>query len=330
MYQAFIGIDVSKAKLDLGWLRDPETNKVKTKVFKNNRDGFYSLSEWIIKQTKVVASEVLITIEPTGVYHEAIAMYLADEGFNVILVNVVHAKRYAQSLGHTHKTDRADSIALAKYGHAQHKELELWQPPSHEARRLEALIRRREMLKKDLVREQNRLEATEVSGVSIRVEQSLKDLIRVIENEIESLTKDIDDHIDQNPDLKDVRKRLETITGVGNVLSCEMVSLFNRIKFRSAKQLAAYLGLIPRIRKSGAWKGQSRITKTGPSHIRAKLYMGAVAAIQHNAEIKALRDRLIAKGKTKMQALVAAMRKLAQICFGVYKSGKAYEPQMQK
>ncbi|EGG92796.1 Il-IS_3, transposase [gamma proteobacterium IMCC1989] len=108
-----------------------------------------------------------------------------------------------------------------------------------------------------------------------------------------------------------------------------MVYLFAAKSFVNAKQVAAYLGLIPRLNESGVFKGRTTLSKSGPSRVRAKLYLASVSASTHNHEIKAQRDRLLKAGKTKMQALCAAMRKLVQICFGVIKNQTEYQFQVR-
>ena len=93
-------------------------------------------------------------------------------------------------------------------------------------------------------------------------------------------------------------------------------------------QVAAYVGLIPRLNESGVFKGRSSLSKSGPSRIRSKIFLATVCACTHNPDIKAQKDRLIYAGKTKMQASGAAMRKLIQICFGVIKNQTRYQPQI--
>jgi len=121
-------------------------------------------------------------------------------------------------------------------------------------------------------------------------------------------------------------KLLLTVECVGEVVAREMVYLFAAKSFRNAKQVAAYLGLIPKLNESGAFKGRTTLSKSGPSRIRAKLYLASVCdASTHNSQIKSQRDRLIRAGKTKMQALCAAMRKLVQMCFRVIKNQTEYQ-----
>lgn len=324
----FTGIDVSKEKFDVGWLRDVKTGKKKTKVFKNTRAGHQQVQDWLLNNLKVPAQDIVITLEPTGVYHEALMYFLHDCGFQVLLVNPGKARKYAQSLNQIHKTDKLDAVTLAWYGHAQQHKLTLWQPEAPEIRELKVMIRRLDALEKDLQREQNRQEAAQVSLSSDRVAQSLKDMIETLKAEIERLQQDIDNHIDRFPELKRNRQLLQSIKGIGAVMSRELVYLFASKRFKSAKQAAAYIGLIPKLRESGKLKGRTMLSKIGSARIRAKLYLAAVCASTHNPDIKAQKARLLKAGKVKMQALGAAMRKLIQICFGVIKHQCEYQPQL--
>lgn len=321
-----IGIDVSKAKLDCCWLRDPEAVKLKTKVFKNTAPDHRKLGQWILAQTKSLAEEIHIVMEATGVYHEPLAYALYELGFQVSVVNPARTKEFSNSLGATHKTDAKDSLMLAQFGHRMKPGL--WQPEPPEARELKALLARLEALEFDLQREMNRREKADFSGLSQRVFDSLEHMIKTFKEEKRRLEHDIDDHIDRHPQLKKNRELMASIPGVGPVLSRTILSVIHSRDFTSAGQLSAYLGLIPRIQQSGQWKGRSRLTKQGPSRVRAKLYMAAVVATKANPDIKRQYERLQANGKCKMQALGAAMRKLVQICFGVVKHQSEYRPQL--
>ena len=322
----YIGIDVSKEKLDCCWLRDPEKNKIKTKVFKNHHADHDALGRWILSQTAAAPEDVGVIIEATGIYHESLAYALYEQGLQVSVVNPARPHEFAKSLGNTHKTDAKDSVILAKYGHRMTPEL--WQPEPVEARELKALIARLHALEADLQRENNRLEKAGFSRTSERVIESLTLMIERLEAEKNRLEQDIDDHIDRHPQLKKDRALMESIPGVGEVVSRLMLSVLHSRPFSCAGQLSAYLGLIPRIQESGTWKGRSRLSKQGPAKIRAKLYMPAVVSIQHNPDIRAQYERLLKNGKSKMQAVGAAMRKLVQICFGVVKHQSEYRPQV--
>jgi transposase len=98
-------------------------------------------------------------------------------------------------------------------------------------------------------------------------------------------------------------------------------------QFKCAEDLAAYLGLVPVQRQSGtSLRGRSRMSKAGPADVRAKVYMAGVVASKHNPHVRALYQRLLAAGKTKMSALGACMRKVVHLCFGVLKTRQPYRP----
>ncbi|MBN3493794.1 transposase [Vibrio neptunius] len=120
---------------------------------------------------------------------------------------------------------------------------------------------------------------------------------------------------------------LQNVVGVGNVMYRKLVYLFSAKQFSSAKQAAAFVGLIPRLNESGNLKGRTTLSKVGPSRVRSKLFLVVVSANTLNPDVKEQKRRLLAAGKTKMQPLVAAMRKLIQICFGIHKTKTEYQPQ---
>jgi len=169
----FIGFDISKDKVDLCWLRDPATNKKKTKVFKNNQLSFKDIEQWLLSTTQAVAEKVVITVEPTGVYHEPLMYFLYQQGFNIVLANPGKAKKYAEALNIVHKTDKSDAIMLASYGYAKHSIVNYWQPEAKEIRELKALLRRLDALESSKQREHNRLEASEFNAASERVIQAV-------------------------------------------------------------------------------------------------------------------------------------------------------------
>jgi len=317
----YLGVDVAKKKLDC-MLLDSSSGKMKSKVVDNTAAGFDSLLEWLGKQK---VAEPHVVMEPTGMYHEGAALTLADAGLTVSLVNPAQLRAFAQGLGVKTKTDKQDSTVLAKYGATQKPAP--WQPPSMSARRLKALLTRRDAVADDLQRERNRQEANDFSLTPEAVRDSIAQSIAFLEAELKRLEKMIASHIDDDPDLRNKKDLLETIPGVGPRVATHMTTLFAGRTFDSAEQLAAYLGLVPVEWQSGtSVRGRPHMSKAGPAHLRKVLYMPAVVARRCNPHIKALNERLMAKGKSKMAAIGAAMRKLAHLCFGVVHSGKPYDP----
>jgi len=320
----FIGIDVSKAKLDCCLLLDVASNKRRAKVVANSKTGIADLLAWCIKQQAPV-HELHAIMEGTGVYHEQAALALSDAGAAVSIVNPAQVKDFGRSLGVRTKTDGVDSFVLARYGALLKPKP--WTPPAQEARTLQALLSRREAIAQDLQRERNRLEKADATDTPLLIRQSIEDSIDFLEKQLAKLQQDIDDHINKHPNLKDDRDLLISIPAVGPQVGNHLLSAMHNHEFQSAEQLAAYLGLVPVERQSGtSLLGRPRLSKAGPARIRAVLYMAAIVATQHNPHLKALYHSLQERGKTKMSALGAVMRKLVHLCFGVLKTRQPYQP----
>lgn len=318
-----LGIDVAKAKLDCVLL-DKARGKQRDKSVPNTPAGVMLLLQWL-REREVPAGELVVVMEPTGVYHEAAAQALHDAGLAVHLVNPARARNFALSQGQRGKTDAADSRSLAQMGLQQ--ALQRWTPPSPSARMLKALLARRAALAEDLQRERNRLEKAQATPVPAAVSQSIEQGIAFVEQQLRALQRQIDDHIDSDDDLKHKRTLLLSIDGVGPRVADEFTAILGFMRFDSAEQLACYLGLTPQRWESGSSvRGRARISKAGPVALRKLLYMPAIVAKTHNRHVRELYERLLARGKPKLVAITAAMRKLVHLCFGVVSSNTPYDP----
>jgi len=192
----YLGVDVAKVKLDC-MLLDTSSGKLKSKSVENTAAGFTKLLEWLDKH-KAIKPHVVM--EPTGMYHEGAALALADAGLVVSLVNPAQLRAFAQGLGVKSKTDKADSAVLARFGATQNPTP--WQPPSQSARRLKALLARRDAVADDLQRERNRQEANNFSPAPEAVGESIAQSIAFLEAELKRLEKMIAGHINNDPDLR--------------------------------------------------------------------------------------------------------------------------------
>ncbi|MBA3240515.1 MAG: IS110 family transposase [Acidobacteria bacterium] len=319
---SIIGIDISKLKFDLCLLR--ENGKLKHKVFPNTPSGFAQLSAWLQKQK---VERVHACMEATGTYGQALATYLFDAGHVVSVVNPAIIKAYAQSHLSRTKTDKADATLIARF-FAERKP-PAWHPLAREVRELQALVRRLESLLEMHQMEVNRLEA----GVSADlVEESLTGHIAYLTEEIKRTTALIHQHIDQHPTLREQRELLISIPGIGNTTAAKLLAEMLDVKlYKSARQLAAFAGLVPRLHESGSSiKRKTRLSKIGAPRLRKALYFPAIAAIKYNPSIKAMSLRLKERGLCPMQIIGAAMRKLVHIAYGVLKSGKPFDPALVK
>jgi transposase len=318
----YIGMDVAKDKLDCCLLREANDTKRKAKVVANSVSGVNNLLAFIDKEG-IARNDVHVVMEGTGVYHQLAAELLYDAGVRVSIVNPAQVKDFGRGLAVRTKNDSKDSFVLARYGALLQPAA--WTAPSQAARLLQAYISREDAIKKDIQREQNRREKSVVGNAPQDLLVSIDETVAFLEGQLETIRRKIRDHIKKHPDLKDDMKLLTSIPGVGPEVGHRVLSVMHNHQFRAAEQLAAYLGLVPVERQSGSsLHARPRMSKAGPGRTRAVMYLPAVSATRWNPHVRALAQRLSSKGKNPKAIVVAAMRKLVHLCFGVLKSRTPY------
>ncbi len=252
-----LGIDVSKNKLDCALIDNSNHAKFKFKVVSNSENGFNALIDWLSKHMKSAISEYNFVMEATGVYHEKCADWLFNAGSKVSVVNPAHIKYYGQSLGVRSKNDKKDSVVLARYGLTQNPIS--WEPEAPEIRIIKALASRLNAIEKDILREENRYEKSNINPCSDSVLESIKMILAVLNEEKINLQRLIDMPINQYAYLKHNYALLQTIPSVGPVVSRYMLIVIGSRTFKSASQCAAYIGLIPIQNESGIRNQESGI-----------------------------------------------------------------------
>jgi transposase len=312
---AVLGIDIAKAKYQVALLL-PE-GKLRHKSCPNTLAGFEQLGAWLQRQH---VTRVHACLEATGTYGDALATWLHEAGHIVSVVNpaIIHA--YARTQLARSKTDRLDAALIARYTATQQPPA--WTPPALEIRQLQALVRRLDALQGMRTQETNRLAA---GGVVVEVRASIEAVLANLDAQSAHVQQLIRQHLDQHPGLRAQRDLLTTIPGIGEATAAVLLAeLFDK-RSTSARQAAAFAGLVPRLVESGTLRGRSRLSKIGPSRLRKALYFPAVTALRWNPTIRAVRARLHAAGKPTMVIIGAAMRKLIHLAYGVLKSGRAYQ-----
>jgi transposase len=314
VHTAILGIDISKEKFDVALLRG---GKYKHKKFTNVRKGFEELSEWL---GKLGIETLHACMESTGIYGEGLAEYLYDRGFRVSMVNPAKIKGFAWSELKRSKTDKLDASLIARFCAAMNPSL--WEPDPKEVRELRSLVRRIDALLSMRQQELNRLEVSDEI-----LKKSINRHISYISKEIEELKEGINRHIDRNPELRDKRRLLESIPGVGEATIHVILSHFASIeKFPGPKCLASFLGIAPKHHRSGSSvRGRTRMSKVGRSSLRKAFYMPAVVGLRYNPVLADLRRRLKEAGKPPMLIVGAAMRKLVHIIYGVLKNKMPFD-----
>lgn len=309
-----LGIDISKDNFDAALL-GTSFSKPRHKAFPNTLAGFERLATWLGEDT------VHACMEATNTYGDALARFLYERGHTVSVVNPARTKAFGQTQLARAKTDKADAALIARF--CQLHQPEPWVPPLPEVAHLQALVRRLEALQEMQQMEKNRRDTAPAT-----LHADLDEHIAFLETQIQKTQKSIKDHIDTTPTLKSQSDLLVSIPGIGTTTAAALLSEIGDVtQFASARQLAAFAGLDPRVRQSGSSvRGRACLSKAGSPRLRSALYFPALAALRFNPAIAALRARLLAVGKVKMLIVGAAMRKLLQIAFGVLKSGKALDP----
>lgn len=319
-----LGVDVAKAKLDVALWLSVSKKWYACKV-DNDEAGCRKLLTWAQTKSGAGTDAIRVVMEATGVYHEVAAECLHDAGCRVVIANPKRVRDFARGLGFLTKTDTVDARGLARYG--EHGEAQDWQPPAPEIKTLRALLARLAAVAEDLRREQNRQEKALVGSTPELVRDSILRSIERLTAEHARLRKAIDDHHDQHPGLKAERDLLQTIPAVGPVSADQLLCLLRSRPLDSARQAAAVSGLVPVEYTSGSSiRGKPRLSKQGNPKLRAVLYMASIVAIRHNNELRAIYDRLLAKGKAKTAAIGALMRHLVHIAFGILKHQLPYNP----
>jgi transposase len=309
-----LGIDVSKAKLDVALLRD---GKLKHRSFDNRASGFDLLLTWL-DERGVDRDALHVCMEATGPYSEACATHLCDAGLRVSVVNPARVKGFAQSELSRNKTDQADAALIARFCAAMRPEP--WQAPTPELRKLRALIERLQALQDNAQQERNRLAVCD-AAIRVNIEAHLTFLL----DAIAALEREIDDHVDHHPDLRERAKLLSSIDGIGTLTASKVLAYAGHVdRFASAKAFSAFIGVAPRQRRSGTTLQRTMMGKGGSNALRHALYMPAMVALRFNKTVAALGERLAARGMAKKAIIGAAMHKLAHLIYGVLKTGQPF------
>lgn len=316
--RAVIGIDVSKARLDVALVRAGRGAEVRG--YANTPSGYEALLKWLERRG---AEEGWACLEATGPYGEAVALRLHQAGYVVSVVNPARIKAYAQSQLQRNKTDRLDAVLIADFCRTQQPAP--WTPPDAAWQELRALARRRLDLQGMEQQERNRLEG---ASASPQVQAGLQAHLAFLKQQLAALEADIEQFIDHHPDLKRDRDLLTSIPGMGDLSATLLLAEVPELRrFASARQLVAFAGLNPRQHTSGSSvRGRTTLSKMGSARLRRALYMPALSARHYNPLLAPWADQLAARGKSKMQVIGAVMRKLLVLAYGVLKSGRPFDP----
>lgn len=318
---AWVGIDVSADELVVAMQRD-DRRRCRSK-FPNDTRGHRALLCWIKKQ----AYRSRICLESTGIYSLDVALALNGDGTTELMVaNPRAVSDFAKALLQRSKTDSIDANVILEF--VMRMPFVHWQAPSVPKLNLRALMRRVAALKTTRTQELNRLHASSRTGeLTASIRRDLNLSVRQIDRRIEKLEGEAMSIIESDADLQRRYAHLVSVKGIARVsalmLLGELVLLPSDL---TARQLVAHAGLDPRHHDSGtSVHKQTRISRTGNKLLRAALFMPAMVASHCEPHIEGFYRMLIARGKTKMQALVAVMRKLLHAIHGMLRTDTDFD-----
>ena len=302
----FVGIDVSKAQLDVA-VRP--TGKRWTLPY--DQTGIEGLIPQIVD-----LGPALVLLEATGGLELPLVAALAAAALPVVVVNPRQVRDFAKATGTLAKTDTLDAGVLAHFADAVRPEVRPLKDA--ETQVLNSLTARRHQVMTMLVSEKNRL-GTAIGAVGPRIEAH----IAWLEQELSDLDKGLRQTLRRSPVWREKDDLLRTVPGVGEQISLTLLANLPELGTLNRRQIAALVGVAPYNRDSGTLRGK-RAVWGGRSRVRAVLYMGALVASRHNPAIRDFYQRLLAAGKPKKVALVASMRKLLVILNGMLKHGSPW------
>ena len=304
-----IGIDVAKQYFDLHNLKTGQGRRMG-----NSTDG--------IRQCVALCNKIrpeLIAMEATGGYELTLAGTLQAEGFAVAVVNPRRIRDFARAAGQIAKTDKLDARIIAQFAATM-------EPMPNErinenTQKLKALVARRNQLVGLHTAESNRREHAD----SKEIRRSIAAVLKVIEAQLKTIDRQIKEHVENTPQLRKRSEILDSVPGIGPTTAHMLVTELPELGRLNRRQIAALIGVAPMARDSGSFRGK-RMTGGGRKKIRSRLFMPTLVAVRHNPILRAYYNKLLGRGKCKMVALVAVMRKLICILNTMAKNNQEWNP----
>jgi transposase len=308
----WVGIDVAARSADLVWRSQGKTSKPHR--YEQTAVGHAQL----IKQLGRL-QPACVVLEATGIYYLDLAVALDEAGLPVAVINPKSARRFAELKLERTKTDGVDAALLAEY--AERLTPERWQAPTSQQLALRDVGRQINRLNAARVQAKNRLHALRAKRGTLKllIEDEREGIAR-LEQRIEKLKRAGLELIGESAELSHQMQCLTAACGVAEATALSVLAEFCVLpRHLKAAQVSRHAGMDVRLYESGtSVKRPGRLSKAGNAYLRAALYLPAMSAIQHDVRAKAFYTALVARGKKKMQALCAVMRKYLTglwVCF---------------
>lgn len=304
--ECFVGIDVSKEKLDIGILGENKVTQIA-----NDETEITTLRKRLLE-----LKPSMIVVEATGGYEEMLILDLFEAGLPVALVSPQRVRQYARARGLLAKTDKLDAVNLAEFG--KNVQPRLFVAKNEQSRQLSDLLTRRRQLWEMLKAEKNRLRTAHST-----LKVSLETVITCLKTEIKDMDRQIRAFLDEHANWQKQEELLRSAPAVGQVTAATLLADLPELGKLDRKQIAALVGVAPMSWDSGKKRGY-RKTKGGRPDVRSILYMATLVGMRYNPVIKTHYESLVNRGKLKKVALTACMRKFLTILNAMMRDQKPF------
>ncbi len=324
-----VGIDISMNTFNVRFgTTDTKQHIVLTsdQSFDNALPGFKKVLKWALASRVSADIPLIFVMEATGIYYQQLAYFLVENNCSVAVVLPNKIKNYCKSLTSKSKTDPLDAAAITRFG--LERQLVLWTPPTETLKALHSLTREYHALKATITEIKNQSHALRSSFQPLKSTlKRKKHLIATLEKQAHQIELELHQVVDADALLCERVPKICTAKGIGFITVVSVLAETQCFKLvTQQKQLASYAGYDIVFNDSGLKKGKTSISKRGNKFLRNAVFMPALAACRYNPQLKAFYQRLVAKGKNKMLALIAVARKLLLLIYTLWKNNSVYDP----
>jgi transposase len=327
-FRFFIGIDVSKATLDVAVLDTTAESSVAHRQVINDDTGIGDMLSWLQNKEGFSIKNCLFCVEHTGMYNYPLLQFFSKHSASVWVENPMQIKK---SLGlQRGKNDKIDAIRIAQYAHRFKERINLWQPAREVVDKLKHLAALRERLvetKKRLLTPVEELARTGNDVIAKLLEKAMRKTITGLEKDLKAIETQMKSVIDNDDDLKRLYELVTSVAGIGFVTAVNMLVCTNAFTlFDNHRQFACYSGVAPFEYRSGSSvRGRTRVSQMANKKMKRYLHMASLAGIKTDQGLKAYYERKISEGKNKMSVLNAIRNKLLARVFAVVQRGTEYQ-----
>lgn len=318
----FAGADISAVCIDVA-TRKGEEGRLRRHRFDNTPGGHQGLIEWLAE----TGEPVRIVVEASGIYGVDLCHALSrTDGVAIMVVNPRAAKDFRRAQMQRSKTDEVDAVVLCDY--ARRMPFTPWQPPEADFEVLRQIARRIQALTVECAREKNRLHAAEASERTAEVvANDIEVNIRHLERRIGELVRQAMKVVEATAELARAYELITSVRGVGQKSAVQLLGELMLLPAEmSVREWVAHAGLDVRHHRSGSSvEERPRISKVGNRNVRRALFMPAQVAVRFEPAVQDFYEQLIERGKPKMVAIVAVMRKLLHAIYGMFKHDAPFD-----